>query len=357
MEFTDKLRCPITKNGLELIKQEDFSDYNIPEAYKGFGKLSSGLVDGSKQYFFPVFGDIIILHEHYAIHIGSQEDIRDTLSFDKKRVFDYYNEIDYKIKDSFRIFEDSSKWIDFRGVSSKYIKNSLSRASRFYPNSGDYLLDIASGPIGFPEYMALSDGYACRVCMDVSINALIQAKLNIERAGQKGIYICGDATNIPIKDGSVDTVLAQHILYHIPKNDQKTAVNEMYRVAMTNSKIVIIYSWFYHSWFMNLSLNLVQIYRVLRHFAGKIYIRIVKSRPRLYFYPHSPRWFKKSFYFGKDIEFYAWRSTNKFFMNIYIHKWLFGKKILDKLIQVEDKYPKFMGKFGEYAAIVITKRK
>lgn len=357
MEFIEKLRCPITKNKLDIIKREEFSNYHIPEEYSSFGKLSCGLIDHSKQYFFPVFDDIIVLHEYYALYIGTHDDNRAKLSFDKKRVFDYYNEVNYKIKDSFKIYGDSPKWVDFREVSSKYIKNSFTRASRFYPNHGDYLLDVASGPIGLPEYMSLSDGYNYRICVDLSINALIQAKINIDKSGKKGIFICGDITNIPLQDNSVDTVLSQHTLYHIPKNDQKIAVNEMYRVAKPGSKIVIIYSWFYYSWFMNISLNLIQIYRILRHFAGKIYVRLVKSKPRLYFYPHSPGWFRKSFNFSKDIEFYCWRSTNKYFLDLYIHKGFFGEKILNRLIRMEDKYSKFMSKFGEYPAIVITKRK
>lgn len=82
MEFVDRLRCPITGNGLELIKKEDFPDYDIPLEYEAFGKLSSGLVDGSKQYFFPVFDDIMVLHEHYALYIGNKEDVRGELSFD-----------------------------------------------------------------------------------------------------------------------------------------------------------------------------------------------------------------------------------------------------------------------------------
>lgn len=349
------LRCPITKNGLELIKREDFLYYGIPIEYSSFGMLMYGLIDVSKQYFFPIFDDIIILHEEYALYIGGQKDERKKLSFDKKRVFDYYNAIEYKVKDSFKIYEDSTKWVDFREVSSKYIRNSFTKASRFYPDQGNYILDIASGPIGLPEYMALSDGYNYRVCIDISVNALIQAKINIDKAGKKGIFICGDITNIPLQDYSVDTVLCQHTLYHIPKNDQKTAVEELYRVAKTNSKIIIIYSWFYHSWFMNLSLNLIQIYRILRHFAGKIYVRLLKSKPRLYFYSHSPGWFLRSFEFSKDIEFYCWRSTNKYFLDLYIHKCLYGRKILNKLIQIEDKYSKLMSKLGEYPAIVITK--
>ncbi len=276
---------------------------------------------------------------------------------DKQRVFDYYNQVSYQVRNQLKIYEDSPKWVDFRDVSSAYMSHSFSKAARFIPRSGKFLLDIASGPIGLPEYMKLADGYEYRICVDISINALIQAKLNIMRAGKKGIFICGDITNIPIYDDTCDAVLSQHTLYHIPKNDQQIAVNEMYRVAKPNSKIVIIYSWFYHSWFMNISLNVVQLYRILRHLAGKAYVRLVNSKPRLYFYPHGPAWFKNSFEFSKDIEFFCWRSTNKYFLDIYVHKWLLGKQILSKLSKIEDRYSRFMGKFGEYPAIVITKRK
>ena len=357
MEFVENLRCPITKNGLELIDKEDFGKYKIPEDYSSFGKLTNGLIDSSKKYFYPIFESIIILHEQYALFIGIGEDIRTGLSFDKKRVFDYYNEVNYKVKDSLKIYSDSPKWVDFRDITSGYIKSCFTKASRYLPTSGRYLLDIASGPIGLPEYMSLSDGFEFRVCTDISINALIQAKINIEQVGKKGIYLCGDITNIPIQDNSCDAVLCQHTLYHIPKDDQLTAVNEMYRVAKRNSKIVIIYSWFYHSWFMNLTLNVIQLYRIIRHFAGKLYVRLVKSKPRLYFYPHSPRWFKKSFAFSEDIEFFCWRSTNKYFLKLYVHKWLYGEKLLNKLMKIEDKYTRFMSRFGDYPAIVITKNK
>lgn len=357
MEFIERLRCPITKNGLILINKSDFPGINIPESFNNFGQLTNGMIDNSKHYFYPIFDDIIVLHEQYALFIGTGQDKRKGLSLDKQRVFDYYNEVNYKTKDALKIYEDSPKWVDFREISSNYIKNSFTRASRFYPSTGKYLLDIASGPIGLTEYMALSNGYEYRICVDISINALIQAKINMEHAGKKGIFICGDITNIPIQDNSCDTVLSQHTLYHVPKNDQFTAVNEMYRVAKEESKIVIIYSWFYNSWFMNIALNLIQLYRIMRHFAGKLYVRIIKSKPRLYFYSHSARWFKKSFPFSKDIEFFCWRSTNKYFLDLYIHRYLFGRQILDKLIKWEDNCSKFMSTFGEYPAIVITKRK
>lgn len=356
MIFLENLYCPITKKGLKLVDKSQFKGYNIPSGFEKFGELKSGLIDESEQYFYPVFDEIIVLHEQYAVYIGKDDSKKQSLSFDKKRVFDYYNQVNYNLQDSLTVYGDSAKWVDYRGVSAEYMQHSFTKAALYYPHQGKYLLDIASGPIGFPEYIALSDGFEYRICVDISINALIGAKRNLEKIGKKGIYICGDITNIPIKENTCDVVLCQHTLYHIPRKEQATAVNEMYRVAKNNSKIVIIYCWFFHSWMMNISLNIVQIYRIVRHYAGKIYVRFSNRKPNLYFYAHSPRWFKKTFSFGKNIEFYSWRSTNKFFMDLFIHKKFGGKKILEKLQKIENKHTKFMSTFGEYAAIVITKQ-
>jgi ubiquinone/menaquinone biosynthesis C-methylase UbiE/uncharacterized protein YbaR (Trm112 family) len=357
MEFINKLRCPVTRNPLDLIDRAEFEAFSIPDACAAFGQLTHGLIDKSRQYFYPVFDGIMVLHEQYALFTGSGRDMRSNMSFDRKRVFDYYNEVNYRTRDSLKIYADSSKWVDFREVSSNYIRNSFKRASEYYPATGKYLLDIASGPIGLPEYMSLSDGYEYRICVDISINALIQAKINMEKAGMKGIFICGDIANIPLQDNICDTVLSQHTLYHLPKNDQRTAFNELYRVAKEGSKVVVVYSWFYHSWFMNISLNLIQLYRIIRHFSGKLFVRMVQSEPKLYFYSHSRRWFKKSFPFGHDIEYYCWRSVNKYFLDVYIHRPLFGVQILNKLAILEKKHSKFMGIFGDYPVLMVTKHK
>lgn len=356
MTFIEYLRCPFTYNCLLPVTRSEFIRYSIPHEIECFGELTSGLIDTSLQYFYPIVNDIILLHKQYSIFIGKNElKHNEELSFDKKRVFDYYNDVNFYIQDNYSVYADSAKWVDYRKVSEDYMRNSFTKAGRYLPAKGKYLLDIASGTIGFPEYINLSNGYEYRICVDISVNALIGAKYNLEKAGKKGIYICGDITNIPIQDNICDAVLSQHTLYHIPKNEQALAVNEMYRVAKPNSKIVIIYCWFYHSWMMNISLNIVQIYRITRHYLSKIFVRIIKSKQSLYFYAHSHRWFKKTFAFSDKIDFFAWRSTNKYFMDIYIHEKLGGKKILKLISDLEDKHSKFMSTFGEYAAIVISK--
>ena len=350
------LMCPVTKNGLNEVNINELNQFKLNEEFQQFGKIDKGLIDSSNSYFYPIFNNIIVLLPQYALYVGNGSDNRSKMIFDKKRVFDYYNQINFEINNSLQIYGDWKKWVDDREVSKEYSQQSFSKASKYYPKSGKYFLDIASGPVSFQEYMDLSNGYEYRICIDISINALIQAQFNIEKNGKKGIFICGDISNIPIIDNICDTVISQHTLYHIPKNEQKNAVNELYRVAKPNSKIVIIYSWFYHSWMMNLTLNIFQLYRITRHLAGKVYVKFFKTRPIIYFYAHSPSWFKKSFEFSNDIEFFSWRSTNINFLKIYIHEWLWGKQILKWLSNFEDKHSRFMGTFGDYVSIVITKK-
>jgi len=350
------LRCPLTQNKLEVIEKADFSKFGINDEFLKFGQLDKGLIDSSRSYFYPVFNTIIILLPQYVVYIGKGVDKRTDISFDKKRVLDYYNQINFETNDSLQIYQDWKKWVDDRELTREYFQHCFRSASKYYPKTGKYFLDIASGPVSLQEYMDLSDGYEYRICIDISINALVQAKLNLERNGKKGIYICGDITNIPLNDNVCDTVVSQHTLYHIHKDEQKNAVNELYRVAKPGSKIVIVYSWFYHSWLMNLSLNVIQLYRVARHFAGKIYVRFFNSKPRLYFYSHSPAWFKKSFVFSDNIEFFCWRSTNIYFLKLYAHSWLGGKKFLKWLAEFEDKHSRFMATFGDFVSIVVTKK-
>ncbi len=349
------LQCPVTKESLKSVSKEEVIKIINQYDYKflNIENITSGFVNQTGSYFYPVFEDIIVLLPTYALFLGKGEDQRGKMVFDKKRVFDYYNDINYSTKNSIKIYEDSPKWVDFREVSKDYILNSFKRAKQYLNQSGKYFLDIASGPIGLQEYIELSNDYQYRICVDISIKALIQAKQNYKH--KKGIYICGDLNNIPLKENVCDAVLSQHTLYHLPKDEQKTAVNELYRVAKSGTKIAIVYSWFYNSWFMNFTLFPVQLYRLVRHVAGKLYVRLVHSKPRLYFYPHGRHWFKNSFEFSDQIEFYCWRSTNKYFLNLYIHKWLAGKKILECLRKSEDKHPKFWGRFGEYPVIVINK--
>ncbi len=171
---------------------------------------------------------------------------------------------------------------------------------------------------------------------------------------QRGIFICGDITNIPLKENVCEAVVCHHTLYHVPRKEQLTAVKELYRVSKANSSIVIIYNWFFWSWLMNTTLFPLQIYRVIRYFLSRLYVRFFPSKPRLYFYPHPPRWFKNLPLDG-EVEIYCWRTLNKQFLNLYVHKWLGGERFLKWLMKMEEKHSKFFGMAGDYPIIVIKK--
>jgi SAM-dependent methyltransferase len=181
---------------------------------------------------------------------------------------------------------------------------------------------------------------------------LFQAVENFK--GKKGLFICGDITNIPLKNEVCDAVLCQHTLYHIPKNEQAKAVEELYRVCKNGGKVAIVYNWFFYSLLTNILIFPIQIYRIIRHYLGKLYVRFFPDKPRLYFFVYPPSWFKR-FDFANEIEFFCWRSLNKNILDVYIHKSLWGKNILNWVMKMEDKYPKQLGKIGDYPIIIISK--
>ncbi|HUX53345.1 MAG TPA: hypothetical protein VMV56_02905, partial [Williamwhitmania sp.] len=62
------------------------------------------------------------------------------------------------------------------------------------------------------------------------------------------------------------------------------------------------------------------------------------------------------FSFSQNIETYCWRSLNKYFLKIFVHKHLGGEKLLNWISQLETKHSKRIGKIGEYPMYVITKK-
>ncbi len=348
------LRCPNTNENLSLIPFDEIKHLVTTDTLPQIAseKITTGFINLSKTFFYPVIQNVILLLPLYALDLSQDKTTKIEMHFDKERVFRHYNEIKYKEFENAKIYDGSDKWVDYRPVSLDYFKNSFRRAKKYLDGSGKYYLDIASGPIGFQEYLDLSEKFETRICIDIAFNPLVEAQVNMK--GKKGIFICGDITNIPLQDNVCDAVLSQHTLYHIPRKEQKTAVEEMYRVAKQGGTIGIVYNWFYYSLFTDFFLFPYQIYRVLRHFAGKVYVRMFNSVPRLYFYCHPYGWFNQ-FPFKDKIEIYCWRAAHKDFVDFYIHEKLFGKQILNYLQRLEDKYPKTMGIIGDYPIIVIKK--
>jgi ubiquinone/menaquinone biosynthesis C-methylase UbiE len=345
------LQCPITKEDLLIA---DMPLLQLANSITGKENLfTEGLVNSSKTYFFPIKHQIIFLLHYYAIPLKENDEQQKKQTFDKQRVFNYYNEISYYEFEGQQIYGDAGKFVDFRPFALNYTQHGFSNTRQYINQNGNYFVDAASGPVAFKEYVSLANGFKCRICIDLSVNALLQAQKNLANYSQPGIFICADITGIPLKENIADAVICQHALFHVEKKLQSGALRELLRIAKPGSKTAIVYDWFYHSLLMNITLGPFQVYRIIRHYAGKLYAKLLKKN-KLYFYSHSPQWFYKNNP-GIDIKIYTWRSINKHFADIYIHEKLGGKKLINYIWQLEKKYPEKMGLIGEYPVIVIEK--
>ncbi|MEW6242318.1 MAG: hypothetical protein AB1564_16065, partial [Chloroflexota bacterium] len=80
----------------------------------------------------------------------------------------------------------NARYEDLRPVSREYIHKCHLRVNRHLAPRGDFLLDAGSGPVQWPEYLTYSEGYRFRVCADISITALREART---RLGARGLYV------------------------------------------------------------------------------------------------------------------------------------------------------------------------
>ncbi len=55
------------------------------------------------------------------------------------------------------------------------------------------------------------------------------------------------------------------------------------------------------------------------------------------------------------VEIQVWRSVSVRFMRTLIHPWLAGKFWLSLLYRLEERYPHWFGKNGQYPIIIIRK--
>lgn len=148
-----------------------------------------------------------------------------------------------------------------------------------------------------------------------------------------------------------------HTIYHVPKDSQALAMREIYRVLMSGSNAVIVYSWGWNS--MNILIFPVQVYRAFIRMFRIIRRQLIKSKiidstPGLYYHSHTYKWLKNQ-NFPFKIEVKVWRSLHIHFLKFWIHKYLGGKIILNLIWKLEEKYPEFFSRTGTFPMFIIKK--
>ena len=245
---------------------------------------------------------------------------------------------------------DAELWEDLRECARDYVVACRRKTLKHLPQAGDRILDAASGPIQYKEYLEYSAHFCKRVCVDISQKALDQAKAKL---GDKGEYFCLSILELPFSDDSFDAVVSLHTIYHIDKDQQEAAVRQLIRVIKPNCPLVIVYT------------NPDSLFSLVPRFIGcvKRFIKyLIKWRKAasstgelLYFYPHPLSWWKR-FEDTCHVEIEIWRSLTADQSKRIAPNNAVGKALLNMVLGFENRFPKLSAKWGTYPMIILKKR-
>lgn len=362
MEWIEILKCPYTGGDLRWLTDVELAEVNrkikVGEMLQADGKkmtaeLQQAMATLNGEFVYPVMNGICLLMKDLAVVSSTDVLPGGTLSDDKKLVKDFYDQRGWHTTDK-GDYEDADIFEDLRPFAQDYIKKCHDRVSRYLLPSGKYMMDAASGALQYPDYLQYSANYQYRICVDMSFQGLSECK---RKLGEKGIYLLCDMTNLPIKDNKVDGFVSLNTIYHIPKDEQVKAISELYRALKSSGKGVVVYDWYKHSPWMNVSLLPFRGFAFIRNKIKALFAGVQGKKPSkmLYFYAHPYSYFKENPNMP-PFELVCWRSISVSFMKVYTHSWLFGKQILNAIYKKEEKDPYTCGLKGEYPMFVFEKR-
>jgi SAM-dependent methyltransferase len=281
-----------------------------------------------------------------------------------------------EVRDEVRRFYDSVGWQqvgpgvfqnaryeDLRPVSQEYIQRCRRRVGRHIRSSGKYLLDGGSGPIQYPEYLEYSRGYRFRICVDLSARALREAR---DRIGRHGLYVLADIAHLPFAAEVADGVISLHTVHHLSPSDQRQALSELTRLLLPGATAVVVYGWGRGApievWSRipaRLAMSLVRSYGRLKNGGGPTNSDFGGVRrgqaERTRTFKHEYAWLVENTRHLPGVEVLTWRSVGTNFLRAFIHRPLMGKWWLRLLYRLEERWPHWFGRHGQYPLIVIRK--
>jgi len=286
----------------------------------------------------------------------------------KQQVREFYDQVGWQL-----VGEDiyqNAHYEDLRPVSRPYIHRCHLRVARHLPPSGRYLLDAGSGPIQYPEYLEYSRNYRYRVCADISIVALQEARKRIGdgNEGGKGLFVVADIANLPFKPEVFTGEGSLHTIHHLPEEQHRQAYDELYRVLAPRGQAAIVNGW-PSSLLMNAYDPLIRFANRLRSFMRRKLGQEEtlpgpkkpagaprKKTPKGTFTNrHDVSWIKSEVAGHMPLEILVWRSVSVRFLRALVHPWLGGRLWLGMLFWLEERFPHFFGEKGQYPLIVIRK--
>ncbi len=251
-----------------------------------------------------------------------------------KEVSKFYNKSGWKIKNN--ITTDANLFEDLRENSENYIKHCRLRINKYIPKKGKDILDFASGPIQYKEYLSYSKNFKFRHCVDFSKDAIRLAKKKLKSSGK---YYHKNFFKIKFKKNFFDCSISLHTIYHIHKNDQKKAIIKLLDITKINSPVIVVYS--------NPDTLINKFKNIIRYQSNK--------KQKIYFFCHSIDWWQQ-FEDIADVKLYPWRSFSSQHQKIIFPNNVLGRFMFRVIIYCEEKFSKFFINNFQYYLIVLKKK-
>ena len=278
----------------------------------------------------------------------------------KQQVREFYDQVGWQ-KVGGDVYQNA-RYEDLRPVSAEYIQRCHARVKRRLPQAGRYLLDAGSGPVQYAEYLTYSKDHRYRVCADISIVALMEAR---KRIGARGLYVVADVANLPFRADAFDGAVSLHTLHHLPFEDQLRAYNEVFRVLAPERSAVIVNGWT-DSPLMHQTAWLVGFAETAGGWVAEMRGKPGAERRARNQTPigDSSGTFVRKLDAGllhreldgkMRIEIGVWRSVSVRWLRALVHTITGGRWFLKLLYALEERYPRWFGEKGQYPLIVISK--
>jgi len=268
----------------------------------------------------------------------------------KQQVREFYDQVGW-LQVGEGLYQNA-RYEDLRPVSRDYIHNCHLRVNRYIASRGDLLLDAGSGPVQWPEYLTYSAGYRFRVCADISITALKEARA---RLGAKGLYVVTDIANLPFKADAFDGVVSMHTIHHLPGSEHRRAYLEIHRVLKPEHSAVVVNGW-YRPLIARMTRPLIQIVRFLDGRPSKRKKIADEEDPfGTFVNKTTPASFRKEYSNLFKFDILVWRSLSPRILLSLVRPNLGGRTLLKFFYWLEERFPHFFGKIGIYPLIVIRK--
>ena len=253
-----------------------------------------------------------------------------------KYVNKFYNNSGWEKKNKNTL--DATLFEDLRFNVKEYVSKCRKRLKKYIPKRGIHILDFASGPIQYPEYLEYSKNFKLRHCIDFSKLAIKTAK---KKLGNRGRFYCNDFFKIKLKKNYFECVLSLHTIYHIDKNLQAKAVRKLINISKKNAPIIIVYS------NPNTLIN-----RIKNKISKK---RLKKNKTNLYFFCHPVKWWSQ-FEKNTHVEIKPWRSFSSDHQKLIFPNNIIGKILLHFLFIFEEKFEKFFINNFQYYTVILKKK-